>query len=374
VFAALEHRLRDPITWSHVSQVVKTALAAVIAWLVSARILHVAQPFLAPWAALLTVHATIFGSVKRGLRQAVAAVLGVLLAFGLGHVFGLNALSLGLATLLGLMAGSLRGMRADSTTVAATAIIVLTTGYSDNGGMLGSRLLDTAIGIATGLLVNLIVWPPLRDRGAASQIEAVSGRIGALLGEVAQQLRRGCRDSGPEDWISATDDLDADLDRAWAILQQARESGRMNPRPAAPDRMRATEGLRSVLDQLSQAVAETRSMARTIGLARRPPDRWPGQFHRPFVALLDRAGAAIAAADTAAVSGVRTELEAFAEELPVDRLPDGFWPLTGALIVNLRNILEALAGVADARPTRVPARRPAVDGVAASRASSLCGS
>ena len=88
----------------------KTALAAVIAWLVSARILHVAQPFLAPWAALLTVHATIFGSVKQGLRQAAAAVLGVLLAFGLGHVFGLNALSLGLATVLGLIAGSLPGI------------------------------------------------------------------------------------------------------------------------------------------------------------------------------------------------------------------------------------------------------------------------
>ena len=115
-------------------------------------------------------------------------------------------------------------------------------------------------------------------------------------------------------------------------------------------------------------------MARTIGLARRPPDRWPEQFRRPFVDLLDRAGAAIAAADTAAVSGVRTELEVFAEQLRVDRLPDGFWPLTGALIVNLRNILEALAGVADARPIRVPARRPAVDGVTASRASSLCGS
>ena len=164
-------------------------------------------------------------------------------------------------------------------------------------------------------------------------------------------------------WISATDELDADLDRAWAILRQARESGRLNPRPAVPDRMRATEGLRSVLDQLSQAAAETRSMARTIGLARRPPDRWPAQFRGPFLDLLDRAGTAVATADTAAVSGVRTELEVFAEELPIDRLPAGFWPLTGALIVNLRNILEALAGVADARPIRVPSRRSAGDGL-----------
>ena len=69
-----------------------------IAWLASALHPHVAQPSLAPWAAPLTVHATVFGSVKRGLRQAVAAVLGVLLGVRLGDVFGLNALSLGLAT------------------------------------------------------------------------------------------------------------------------------------------------------------------------------------------------------------------------------------------------------------------------------------
>ena len=52
-------------------------------------------------------------------------------------------------------------------TAAATAIVVLTTGYSNDSGMLAARLLDTGIGIAVGLLVNLAVWPPLRDRGAA---------------------------------------------------------------------------------------------------------------------------------------------------------------------------------------------------------------
>jgi hypothetical protein len=33
----------------------------------------------------------------------------------------------------------------------------------------------------------------------------------------------------------------------------------------------------------------------------------------------------------------------------------GFWPVSGALLVNLRNILEALGPVADAQPVEVPA-------------------
>jgi len=53
-------RLRDPVLWTNVSQVVKTVAAAVLAWVLAADVLGLAQPFLAPWAALLTVHATVY--------------------------------------------------------------------------------------------------------------------------------------------------------------------------------------------------------------------------------------------------------------------------------------------------------------------------
>ena len=62
-------------------------------------------------------------------------------------------------------------MRAESTTAAATALVVLLTGYSDDGCMLLARLADTFVGIAVGLAVNLAVWPPLRDRVAARRID-----------------------------------------------------------------------------------------------------------------------------------------------------------------------------------------------------------
>ncbi|HEY5429126.1 MAG TPA: aromatic acid exporter family protein [Solirubrobacteraceae bacterium] len=87
MFARLGHRLRDPIMWTGVSQVLKTALATVIAWVLAAHVFHLEQPYLAPWAALLTVHATVFGTLRRGIRQAGASVLGVLVAFAAGQLF-----------------------------------------------------------------------------------------------------------------------------------------------------------------------------------------------------------------------------------------------------------------------------------------------
>src|SRR3954469_17519263 len=129
MIASLRTRLRDPLTWASVSQLLKTVMAAVIAWALAVHVFGIAQPFLAPWAALLTVHATVLGSVRRGVEQVGASVIGVLVAFGAGQLFGPYALALAVAVLVGLIIGSLRGVRTDSTTAAATAVVVLTTGY-----------------------------------------------------------------------------------------------------------------------------------------------------------------------------------------------------------------------------------------------------
>ena len=78
---SLAARLRDPLLWTETLQLVKTAAAAVIAWVVAKEVFGLPQPFLAPWAALLTIHATVYRTMARGLQQAAAAVIGVLLAF-----------------------------------------------------------------------------------------------------------------------------------------------------------------------------------------------------------------------------------------------------------------------------------------------------
>ena len=129
--------------WTDASQLVKTVAAAVIAWVLASHVFGIAQPFLAPWAALLTVNATVYRTFARGVQQVGATVLGVLLAFAVGNVLGVSAWSLGLMLLVAMLAGSARGLRDESTTAAATALVVLLTGYSANDQILGARLLDT---------------------------------------------------------------------------------------------------------------------------------------------------------------------------------------------------------------------------------------
>jgi hypothetical protein len=157
--AAVRERLRDPVVWGNAFLLVKAVGAAVIAWVLARSVFGLAQPFLAPWAALLTVHATVYRTLTRGLQQVAAAVLGVLLAVAANAALGVTAASLGAMLLVAMAIGTTRVMRDESTTAAATALVVLLTGYSGDGSMLVERLSDTVIGIAVGLLVNLLIWP-----------------------------------------------------------------------------------------------------------------------------------------------------------------------------------------------------------------------
>lgn len=356
MFAWVSHRLRDPLTWASVSQLGKTVIAAVVAWVLAVHVFHLAQAFMAPWAALLTVHATVLGTVRRGVQQAAASVLGVLIGFAAWRIFGLDAVSLAAAVLAGMLVGSVRGVRADTTT-AATAVVVLTTGYIDKSGMLAARLADTGIGIAVGLLVNVIVWPPLRDRSAANQIDVIDDRVGDLLADIAAQLRGGFTADDVDAWIARTDELQKDIDRAWNVIEEARESGRLNPRRAVPQRMEAAKDFVPIVNRLAQAIAETRSMARTIRIVRVPPEDWDHAFRKPWLDLLHRAGTAVADADASEVKATRADLGALADRLAVEELHDDLWPVYGALLINLRNVLDALDAVTEAQPVQVPSPR-----------------
>ena len=164
------------------------------------------------------------------------------------------------------------------------------------------------IGIGVGLLVNLAVWPPLRDRSAARRVDRIDDRSARC----SRTWRRGCRrasdEDDVEDWVERTRDLDHEIDAAWATVRQARESGRLNPRLSAAARMRRSDAFGDVLARLEQAVAETRSMARTITRADSSVSG-DDDFRARWVELLRRAGAAVSDADSAALGEILADLE-----------------------------------------------------------------
>ena len=353
--AGARRRSRDPIFWSDQVQLAKTVAAAVIAWVVATSLLDLPQPFLAPWSALLVVHATVFRTFSQGARQVAATALGVVLAWLVGDALGLDTVSVAVALTLGLVVGAFTWFEDEATTVAATALVVLTTGFSQDDSMLVSRLLDTAIGIGVGLAINAVVWPPLRRRTAIAAIDRLDDRIGGLLTRMEEDLRRGpdVDEETVDGWVEETRSLDAGLDHAWSLVRQAQESARMNPRRSARE-VRQPQQWFTLLHRMEQAVAEQRSMARTLGRSWERGVQWDDTFRDGWLDLLRDAGRAVQDASSEDLLVVRGRLDDLVGRLEaLDPLPV-LWPEYGALLFNLRNVVDAMDEVAAANPLGQP--------------------
>jgi len=349
VLHSLRGSTRDPVAWLSAIQLLKTVVAAVVAWVLAVQVFGLAQPFLAPWAALLVVHATIYRTFSRGVRQVAATVLGVLLAAATAQTLGLNPWSLGLTLLAGLLVGQVRFLRSDSTVAAATSLFVLTTGSNQTENIM--RLLDTGVGVGVGLLVNLAVWPPFQDRSATRAVDAIDDAIGALLCDMAQGLRAYPDEDEVDSWIDRTEKLDQQIDHAWGLVRLARESGRWNPRPHA-SQVRQPGAFGEVLDRLEQTVAATRSMAATIRHSVTNVIAWDLTFRERWIALLEEAGRAVLDSDAERVYAVHDQLRELADSLSTADLPTQHWPEYGGLIVSLRNVVVAMGVVAHDNPLR----------------------
>ncbi len=354
----IDRRLGDPVWWNDVLQLAKTVLAAVTAWVIASSVLDLPQPFLAPWAALLVVHATVYRTFSKGAQQVAATVVAVLLATGVGEALGLTTGSIALLLVVALVLGTVPWLGVEATTIATTGLVVLTTGF-ESDVLLISRLIDTGIGVAVGLLVNVIVWPPLRRRTAAEAMDRIDNGIGLLLVDIAGGLGEGCQEADVTGWVERSRGLDGEIDHAWALVRQVQESARMNPRRSARQ-VKDPKQWRDLLQRMEQAVAETRSLARTLGGQQAHRETWGAAFADPWLEMLGDAGRATSEADPAALVDVRRRLDAFTEDLRVtERSPE--WPVYGALIINLRNIVDAMDVVAAANPiggNRLPVRIP----------------
>ncbi len=364
----------SPITHTDALQYGKATAAAVLAWVVADTVLGLHQAFLAPWVALLTMHATVQRTLRRGAETVASVAAGILLSFVILQLWGASIASLTLALLAGLALAQLPWLRHEGTLVATTALFVITTGAEASQRVaiaaLPARLLDTALGVAIALLVNLVVVPPLDDQSAEEQVDKANRRLGRLLTDIAAEVDRrgdmGREDAeredaeredaerehadGKDDWIARTRSIDDDLNRAWSLVSLSHESRRLNPRRRRFDDDTPAH-LGDVLLRLEEGVAQTRSIARHVIAWGGDTDDWEPLFRDRYLPLLTALGEAVAD-PRGDVAHLRDQLDGLVADLWDGRLPESSWPRYGALLANTRMIIDVVDDVASARPVR----------------------
>lgn len=342
--------LRDPTVQSDLLLVGKTTVAAVASWVLAAQVFGLPQAFLAPWAAMLTVHASVYRTLSRGTQQVGATVLGVILSYLVAEAFGISAVSLGLALLVALLTARLGVLRAEGMTIATTVLFVLTTGYEQQEAMLGERILATGLGIGAGVLVNLVVLPPLNNRSAAEHVDVIDRRIARALIQMSRSIRE---DDEPDvgSCIEETRDIDADLDRAWELVAFSRESLRLNPRRRRLGTDPDAATYEEVLHRIEDGVAELRSIARTVQETSESVGDWDGDFRGRWADLLEDIGNNIGSPGWE-VSHLLDDIDGLCRDLSSGTLEGTYWPTYGSLLVSARNIVKVIDDVASSQPVR----------------------
>jgi uncharacterized membrane protein YccC len=271
-----------------------------------------------------------------------ATFAGVFLGWGCATLFGVGPLGMGVMLVAAFVLGRHPWLRDEATTIATTGIVVLATNAVTQSNLLASRLMDTTVGVVVGLLVNLLVWPPLRDRAAWTRADGLPLELADVLAEMAAGLGPKLEAEGVEKWITKLREVDVRIDEAWRLLGQAKESSRMNPRRSRPAGL---DDLSRVLHLLEQAVAETLSMTRTLATSAEDATVWDEDFRSSWRHLLEGTAEAVANHDEDRLAQIRSELGRLADETSSDLLSGSAWLEYGGLLVNLRNVVNALAEV-----------------------------
>ncbi|WCE39103.1 aromatic acid exporter family protein [Brevibacterium sp. BDJS002] len=355
---------RRPDVATDVLQIIKTVIAATGAWRLSDNVLNSQMPFLAPWAALLTVHATVHRSLSRGAQSTIASTLGVGLSFLIGNYLGVSSWTFALALLVGLTAARLPWIRDEGIAIATTGIFVLGSGFDSQQPFLGERILELCIGVAVGIVVNLLVIPPLRDQQAARYVDSINRRMGNMLVDMADELDDGWETADADDWFNETESMSEEMNSAWQSVKFARESQRANPRhrlrrrrtPSGEARDTQTSpkeaSYENILLRVDEGISHLRHLTRTLREGSYEDGEWDSRFREQWTSIVRDAGRSIADPD-AEVEPIFKRLEELSVTMAADDgLPERSWALYGSLIASMQHIAAIVDDVASAREAR----------------------
>lgn len=364
----LEQVVKRPDFVTDLLQILKSVVAATGAWWFSASVLESPLPFLSPWVALLTVHATVYRSLSHGVQTTVASVIGVGLSFVIGNYLGVEPWTFAVALFVGLVGARVSWIRDEGMVIATTAVFILGSGFSSQEPLLLDRIIEVGLGVAVGVVVNLLIISPLRDQQAARYVDSINRRMGEVLGNMADELSAEWDTERADAWYSETQSMSDELNSAWQSVRFARESRRANPRGGlrALRRSRAAKNgkpassqevsYEHILSRVDEGISHLRHLARTLRDATYASGEWDERFREQWVILVRDCGRSISDPD-ADVEPLADRLTSLASTMSEDHeLPQRRWPLYGALITSLRHIVVIVDDVASAREARDASR------------------
>lgn len=323
-------------------QVLKSAVATLAAWLIAGWLVDGPPPVFAAIAALLTVQPSISESFGRGVERTIGVVAGVIVASAIGMLLGSQFWGVALAVVCALLvAWALRATPGTANQMAISAMLVLALGTATPDYAL-DRIVETVIGAAIGLVVNVALVPPLALEPARARVAAAIEETAAALDRLGDALTTPQDAASLADLLARARGLRSMVGAAETAIVDARSSLMLNPRRRrrADEVARLEDEVRRLSAIATQVIGMTRAFTdeEDAAIATDPhAAAIAEQLHR---AAHDLRLGLIRAHEPAA------EPPALTRPLEIAAAPPAHWLLIGSLLVDLRRIHDGLADTA----------------------------
>ena len=266
------YRLRE--AWL---QILQTAVAAGVAWVLAVLLLDLERPTFAPIAAVVSLGLAIGERGRRAVELTLGVAFGVAIADLLVSVLGVGAVQSGILVIIAMAVAVFlgRGELGVNETVIS-AMIIMITFRSAGAEWPVDRFLEALIGGGTALIVNALI-PVNAERMVEEAAHPVFEQSIAVLEEVAAALDEGNAERARNAYLRARE-----IDARVSGLKEAVAAGRETARLAPPRRrsLGHLELYAAAADQLDLTVRDVRALARAalavVQPGRAAPERLSG--------------------------------------------------------------------------------------------------
>ena len=219
------------VLWPRLQLALKAALAAGIAFAIAPFMPGSAAdyPYYAPLGALVAMYENVAGSMRQGLQTLVGLAIGVGLAFMLFSLGEPTPLTVAVVMGLGVVLAGLPKIGSGRDWIPTAALLVLLVGGHNPDTFSFGYLFQMGVGVTVGIVVNLLVFPPLHFRAAALSIAELRQALAQQLWDMGKALK----ESWPpehEDWARRSDALAAHARSVRLAVEKADASRQANPR------------------------------------------------------------------------------------------------------------------------------------------------
>ncbi|MDO4253699.1 MAG: FUSC family protein [Kocuria sp.] len=222
----------------------KAATACTLAWIVAPHMPGVVAqyPFYAPLGALSVMYPTLLGSMRTGMQTILGLALGMVLALIILLTDLNTIITLFIVIVLGTMLAGVRKLGVGADYIPMTALFVLVIGGPNADDYSMGYLVQMTTGAAIGLIVHLLVAPPVDIRSASLELGRAEKLLMYYLRDVAGEVRTPGTTSR-RDWLEVNQQLAQMTTEVRGVVQESATAMKGNPRMLLPNYKNQDPGL-----------------------------------------------------------------------------------------------------------------------------------